>query len=1028
MAITLGLDIGLVSIKLAAFGDEEDRVLFKKACQEKPELFYLPPDTTASFDHPHAPFLVTRYRRIKGKPAQATEQILKDFFSVVPKDKIKGIRITGSANKLISSLLGVNRENDFKATAAGVQFLHPDVRTIFEMGGESSKYIRLQKDPHSGKLSIVDYEKSGDCAAGTGSFMDQQASRLRFDIEKVGDIVMATGKEAKVAGRCSVFAKSDMIHAQQKGYTPPEVLKGLCQAVVRNFKGSITKGKKIVSKVTFLGGVAINKGIAEAMREVFQISTDDFIISPYYAWMGAIGSALVEKEAAEKKMLSDFSKLHEYLDTMGKEFPVQAPLSLDKVVLLRDRVKPYTFTTKKGKIDAYLGIDIGSVSTNLAVIDENGDVIKAIYLKTEARPIEIVNNGLQEIEKDIGDRIEIKGVGTTGSGRELIGELIGADSINDEITGHKTGASFIGQKLLNVEPDTIFDIGGQDSKYISLDKGIVVDFTMNEACAAGTGSFLEERAEELEINIINEFAKMALSSKAPVRLGERCTVFMEQDVNTYQQRGAAKKDLVAGLAYSVVYNYINRVVRGRKIGNVIFFQGGTAYNDAVAAAFTKVLGKEIIVPPHNGVLGAIGAALLVQEKIKMTGAKTTFRGYDLSKIDYTLKEFVCKACSNYCDIQMFKVEGKRTYWGDKCSHMFRSHTKSEKEPVIPDLLKLRLELLFKGYEEGKGTEPKIGFPRTMYMYERFPFWNTFFKELNFRIYLSDETNKQISNDGIEASVAEPCHPIKMAHGHVKNLIDKGVDYIFIPNTINAPSKFHDVESFMCPWGQTLPFIISNSPKFIDWKDRILKPNIRFRLGKKFVARELIKLMKQFKISKKAIIEAVDKAYAVQNEFYRTLVKLGEEALAILKEKGEEGILLVGRPYNTLDKGVNLDIPNKLRDYYGANVIPMDFLPIDDVEISDINYNMFWNYGRRIIAAAKIAKNYPNLHILYITNFKCGPDSYIKHFIVQASGKPYLSLQFDGHSNDAGFITRCEAYLDSKGVLRWWRKERETAIP
>ncbi len=1028
MAITLGLDIGLVSIKLAALGDEEDRALFREALKEKPELFYLPSDNISSADHPECPFLVTRYRRIKGKPAQAAEKMLKEFFSLVPKEKIKGIRITGSAGKLISRLLGVNRENEFKATGAGVQFLHPDVRTIFEMGGESSKYIRLEKDPYSGKLSIVDYEKSGDCAAGTGSFMDQQASRLRYEIEDVGDIVTSTKKEAKIAGRCSVFAKTDMIHAQQKGYSPPEVLKGLCQAVVRNFKGTITKGKKIVPKATFLGGVAINKGITEAIRDVFQISPEDFLVSPYYAWMGAIGSALVERETKEKKMVKDFVRLHEYVDTIGKEFPNQEPLVMDKVVLLRDRVKPYTFKVKKGKVDAYLGIDIGSVSTNLAVIDKNGDVIKAIYLKTEARPIEIVNKGLQEIKRDIGDRIEIKGVGTTGSGRELIGELIGADSINDEITAHKTGASFIGQKLLNIEPDTIFDIGGQDSKYISLEKGIVVDFTMNEACAAGTGSFLEERAEELEVNIINEFAKMALSSKAPIRLGERCTVFMEQDVNTYQQRGAKKKDLVAGLAYSVVYNYINRVVRGRKIGDAIFFQGGTAYNDAVAAAFTKVLNKEIIVPPHNGVMGAIGAALLVQEKIKLTGAKTTFRGYDLSKINYTLKEFVCKACSNYCDIQMFKVEGKRTYWGDKCSHMFRRRAKSEKEPVIPDLLKLRLELLFKGYEEGKGTGPKIGFPRAMYMYERFPFWNTLFKELNFRVYLSDETNKQISNDGIEASVAEPCHPIKMAHGHVKNLIDKGVDYIFVPNTINAATKFHDVESFMCPWGQTLPFIISNSPKFFHWKDRILKPNIRFRLDKKYVTRELIKQMKLFKLSKKATVKAVDKAYAAQNEFYRTLIKIGEEALDILERKGEAGILLVGRPYNILDKGVNLDIPNKLRDYYSANVIPMDFLPVDDVEVSDINYNMFWNYGRRIIAAAKIAKNYPNLHILYITNFKCGPDSYIKHFIVQASGRPYLSLQFDGHSNDAGFITRCEAYLDSKGVLRWWRRERETAIP
>jgi predicted CoA-substrate-specific enzyme activase len=228
----------------------------------------------------------------------------------------------------------------------------------------------------------------------------------------------------------------------------------------------------------------------------------------------------------------------------------------------------------------------------------------------------VVTQGLRDIESELGGRIEIRGVGATGSGRELIGELVGADTVNDEITAHKTGATFIGQKMLGGRvPDTIFEIGGQDSKYISLQDGVVVDFTMNEACAAGTGSFLEERAEELDIAIVNEFAELALSSSAPIRLGERCTVFMERDVNDYLQRGASKADLVAGLAFSVVYNYINRVVRGRKIGDCVFFQGGTAYNDAVAAAFSAVTGKEIVVPPFNGVMGAIGSALLARDKM-----------------------------------------------------------------------------------------------------------------------------------------------------------------------------------------------------------------------------------------------------------------------------------------------------------------------------------------------------------------------------------------------------------------------------
>jgi predicted CoA-substrate-specific enzyme activase len=374
-----------------------------------------------------------------------------------------------------------------------------------------------------------------------------------------------------------------------------------------------------------------------------------------------------------------------------------APLRTEKLTLLRSLEKSKSVSASAETIPAYLGIDIGSVTTKLAVIDEDGNLIKGIYTKTQARPIEVVSQGLKEIEAEIGDRIEIKGVGTTGSGRELIGELINADTIKDEITCHKTGAMHINQNHTKKQVDTIFDIGGQDSKFISLEDGVVVDFTMNEACAAGTGSFLEEQAEKLGINIKEEFAELAFESESPIRLGERCTVFMEKEITPYLQRGAEKKDIVAGLAYSIVTNYLNRVVRGRRLGNVIYFQGGTAYNDAVAAAFATVLDKEIIVPPFNGILGAIGAALLAQNKMKQTAAQTNFRGFKLENINYRLRSFTCKGCTNFCDVQEFTVEGKKTYWGDKCAERYRREIKLEKKPVIPDLIKLRESLLLENY-------------------------------------------------------------------------------------------------------------------------------------------------------------------------------------------------------------------------------------------------------------------------------------------------------------------------------------------
>ncbi len=1047
---TLGIDVGCISLKMAVVGTPDERGLLE-GIGGRHDLFRRPDfahTTRPSADAP--PLLVTPYRRIKGNPLDATRQLLEELLAVLPEDVIHGVRVTGTGARILGDQLGVPFENEFKAIARAVAALHPDVTTVFEMGGETSKFIQLDVDPEADRAGIVDYQTNGDCAAGTGSFMDQQANRLLYQIEDVGDIVLGAGKAATIAGRCSVFAKSDMIHAQQKGYQPPEVLKGLCGAVIRNYRGTITKGKNIQGTVAFIGGVAANMGAVAAMREEFGLADERIVIPSHYAWMGAIGAALIEAEQGfSAPVRLDPGRL---ASTHNASFPTSDRLSLDKVMLLRDRVSPYAFAAT-GTIEAYLGIDIGSVSTNLVVLDAVGEVVKEIYLKTDGRPVEVVNKGLAEIWDEMGPRLEVKGVGTTGSGRELIGELVGADTVNDEITAHKTGATFIGRKLIDRVPDTIFEIGGQDSKYISLQDGIVVDFAMNEACAAGTGSFLEEQAEKLGIKIIGEFAELALSSNAPVRLGERCTVFMERDVNSYLQRGASQADLVAGLAYSIATNYLNRLVGGRTIGNTIYFQGGTAYNDAVAAAFSMILDKEIIVPPHNGVVGAIGMALLAREKMAATRAPSKFRGWDLEQVDYTIREFTCKGCTNECDIRQFTIGDEKTYWGDKCSDRYRKRAKVDKTPVIQDLPGLRERLLFSyvsdaipthhsggaavteaGDATGAGVDLSgpvrsgsgsrlgtVGIPRAMYTYDRLPFWATFFREAGFDVLVSGETDKHIREAGIDHSVAEPCFPIRVAHGHAADLLERGVDYLFIPNLLNEETDHPELESHACPWGQTLPFVIAAAPHFEGATHRILAPTLHLRRGPEFVKEALRSLVTPLGVPAAVAERAVDLAYEAQQRFRGALLQAGADALATLEEHEEMGIVLIGRPYNMYDAGVNMDIPAKLRKYYGVNVIPLDFLPTWGEDTRDVTANMFWNYGRKIIQAMKIVDRNPNLHVIYITNFKCGPDSYIKHFVRGASDDPFLTLQFDEHTNDAGAMTRCEAYLDSKGFLRWWSR-------
>ncbi len=1060
MSIYLGIDVGAISIKAALLLPQPDldRIHGVPAARELLRLLPTPPGSGLAV-------LLAPTRRTRGRPIEVTRELMEELSKCLSGEPIAGLTLTGSGGGLVAAVLGAKTCNEFQACARAMNLLHPEVRSVFEIGGEASRYIRLEPDPASGTLGILDYGTNGDCAAGTGAFLDQQARRLKYAVEQIGQIVEQANRAAQIAGRCSVFAKSDMIHAQQKGFGPAEVLRGLCNAVATNFKAAVVKGRTPVPPVALVGGVSANTAVLRSLREIFNLGPQELFVPAGADSIGAIGAALAAQALQTTQpgprpvqapgLVTQAERLAAVVRSDDQGFPRMPPLTMDRVTLLRDQVKPYRFPPNGRPIDAYLGLDIGSVGTKLVLIDEQGEVIHSIFTRTEGRPIEVVTRCLRQMEEAVGWAVRVRGVGSTGSGRELVGELVGADSITDEITCHKTGATFVGDRLLGKRPDTIFEVGGQDSKYIRLQaeapepagpdatgpsrcsgsahgpselasastgESIVVDFTMNEACAAGTGSFLEERAEELGVSIKDEFSQVALSSRAPIKLGERCTVFMERDVNTFMQRGAKREDIIAGLAYSVAYNYVNRVVRGRPIGKCVFFQGGTAYNDAVAAAFSAVCDRDIIVPPHNAVLGAIGAALLARDKLAATGEHTRFRGWDLTRVRYSLREFTCHGCGNQCSIQEFDVAGEKTFWGDKCSDRFRKRVKSGRKPVIPDLVALRHQLLFASQSDSdQQATATVGIPLAMYTWDLLPLWREFFRHCGFKVWISNETNRDTVRLGLDTVVAEPCFPIIVAHGHAAQLAAANVDYLWLPNILTSEERRQGVESFVCPWGQTLPFVVRQAPRFRNWGGRILCPTINFELGLGSVERALIKTARSMGVSQRRARAAFRAGQEARERFQKAYLEAGRAALETLIQTGEPGIVLVGRPYNLYDAGVNLALARKLRDQYGLNLLPIDALPLKDVDVSDVCDNMYWAYGRRILAAGKLVAQYPNLHIIYVTNFKCGPDSFLKGFIRPAAkGKPFLTLQFDGHSNDAGMMTRCEAYLDSKGILRWWR--------
>ncbi len=948
--------------------------------------------------------LLEEYTRTKGQPLETVADVLNKTLLRFPVDTIQTISCTGSGGGLLAKLLRANFTNEIIAQAKAIAFYHPEVRTVIEMGGEDSKLIII-KNTDTG-MEIEDFAMNTLCAAGTGSFLDQQAARLGLSIEEFSHLALESETPPRIAGRCSVFAKSDMIHLQQEATPVFDIVAGLCYAMARNLKGNIGKGKKFHKPISFQGGVAANFGVRRAFTDILELEEGELIIPRHFLSMGAIGAILLTLD--EPGYVHQFAGLEPLLDFIRDR---TAETAFHKPLFLRDPEKKVPsgliHQIEAEKVKAFLGIDVGSISTNLVVLDEDRRVLAKRYLLTAGRPLDAVKRGLKEIGEEIGDKGEIVGTGTTGSGRYLTGDFVGADVIVNEITAQATAAADI-----DPEVDTIFEIGGQDSKYISLQDGAIIDFQMNKVCAAGTGSFLEEQADQLNVSIRDEFGHLALESKTPVPLGERCTVFMKSDLVHYQQRGATKSDLVAGLSYAIVQNYLNKVVEDRRIGKRIFYQGGTAANLGIVSAFESVLGREITVPEHHDVTGAIGVALLAQKE--HTWEKSRFKGFVLSERSYTTDSFECKACPNHCEIKRVRIEGERPlFYGSRCEKYDVDHH-SNKGAHLPDLFKERNEWLFAPVEGsmGDGRRGRLGIPRTLYMYELFPYWQAFFSSLGFKVVLSEPTHKQMIHKGLEQIVSETCYPIKVAHGHVLDLVEKGVDYVFLPSIIEIKSeKISTGLGFVCPYNQALPYFMQSAIDFAGHGVRVLQPVLRFDQDGKEVRRALREMARDMGISPFEVNKACRAAEEAQAVFSRRVEARGREILDSLGPD-ERAIVVLGRPYTACDPGVNLNIAAKLRKL-GVIAIPMDFLPIDDEQFLEHAQSMYWRYGQKIIASAELIRGNPHLHAVYLTYFSCGPDSFILHFFRERlRGKTYLEIEIDEHSADAGVLTRLEAYLDS----------------
>lgn len=960
------------------------------------------------------------YTRHFGKVEAGFAALMESLYTTLGEETIRCVSLTGNHGLALSRRLNAWYEYETVCQITGALHVRPDTRSIISMGGQDTSVaqIRFRDD----KWELAYFNTNGPCASGTGSFIDQQAERLatalynggpgtaKVSIDNILSDFIALGLTSRtpsnVACRCTVFTKSDMIHLQNKGERLEDIIYGLHTGNARNYISTIVANRKLQEPILFIGGLSLNALQVKALKTYFPGLT----IPAMSTSIGALGVAL-QALAAKRENRISLSSLDEGAQLREGSIQAGAKLVLKKTSFPRSN--HIGLRDVDEKTTAFLGIDIGSTTTKYALINERMEIIHKCYVPTQGKPIETTQRLLKTLSGSAGRGVHIAAVSTTGSGRNVVGDFLNADLVIDEITAHARGAV-----ELDPNVDTIFEIGGQDSKYIYISNAAPSDFDMNKVCAAGTGSFLHELANKYGINIVGEFEEIALSSENPVKLAERCTVFMESDLVSYHQKGIPKADLMAGLCYAIVYNYLNRVVGKRKVGDRVMFLGGPSLNKGVVAAFENVLGRGLVVPKHREVLGAYGAAVCASEKMgSMKGNSVTrFRGIEKAvgdRMEHTEK--ICRAdagCHNRCKLKIYDFDGRKSVWGGECGRYDATRTDS---PPAADLFERR-EAVWQRHMSGLYEEigdapltavdgrPTVGMQRALYGISTSVFWAHFFDRMGCRLVLSPPTNNMISEDGVEKILVEACYPVKVSHGHVSMLMKKTA-YLFLPTLIDMPTV-NTGRGYYCPMVQFNSYILRSA--FRMGPALALTPVVHMRHDSGTLAVELYEQLNTvFRRNKMEFKAAVRHAARMQRQFSEELLAVGSETLQTLP-KGEPFMVVTGRPYNLYDKRMNLGLGKNLSKM-GLTAIPMDCLDLDSEDLSEFP-SMYWGLGALILRTVKFIKKQPNAFGLHLTNFGCGADSFVEHFYRHLMGeKAYLILELDEHSAAAGVMTRLEAY-------------------
>ncbi|MDC7228013.1 MAG: acyl-CoA dehydratase activase [Spirochaetales bacterium] len=934
-----------------------------------------------------------------------------DFVSTLKKS-LEGREIASDAKAIVTGtegryLFNINSTIETVCIESALNQMGDNVDAVVSMGGEDLTVYTIDENN-----KIINNFTGSKCASGTGEFFKQQLGRMDMVLEDVKG-VNPDANVLSLSARCSVFMKSDCTHRLNKREaTKDDIVLSLSDVMATKVIDFLNRARIKKGKVLLAGGLTLNQFILRFIKE--KAPEIEFIVPEEASYFEAYGAAFLAEENG-----SPMPAIEKLLKDNKINFPRYEKLSnvMDKVTY---------FQSDMGKVAAgkeyVLGVDGGSTTTKACLIDiETNQIVAEHYGRTHGDPVKALKGCIVEIKKkikeDIGDeKIKISLASTTGSSREILGVFLETSGVYNEIIAHAYGTTYFSDDV-----DTIFEIGGQDAKYVLLNHKVPIDYAMNEACSAGTGSFLEESASgDLNIKSAAEIGDIAIQAESPLKFGEHCSAFINSDIRKAIQQGAGREDITAGIVTSIVSNYLNRVVGNRTIGNKIFLQGGVAKNKAIPLAFAMMVGKEILVPPSPELMGCFGVGLLAKQKFEDGLLEKGVFDLDAildTEIVYE-KQFRCKACENDCPIQVLQVNGHKYMFGGRCSKYTNSRKKIESSTDTVDFVQKRSDLLFKECAADPETfvakrDYTVGIPRAFSVHTLYPLYSWFFHTLGIKTVMSDK----IAHEGVARCESTYCFPSEIAHGAVQDVIDKGCDYIFLPHFRDMPSYEADVHANFCPITQGLPYYIKKAfPEVAE--DKILELVVSFKFGEEKALELFQKFGKQLDISEAEIKNAFKVGVQKQEEFLHKLKELGLEALEYARNSDKPVITLLGRPYNAFTREANMGIPKKFTSK-NFSVIPYDILPFENEEIYD---NMYWYYGQQDMKAARMIKEEDNIYATWISNFSCAPDSFMLHYLKWIMGtKPFLILELDSHSADAGVDTRVEAFLD---IIEGYRNKIE----